>query len=60
MNQNIMQAFNNLATAFSALEIALQTEFNNINSRFDYVEKEAITTKQTMKSAAHMILENLE
>lgn len=60
MNQNIMQAFNNLVTAFGELETALQTEFNHIDNRLNHVEAEAATTKQTLKSVAHMILENLE
>lgn len=49
-------AFDNLMAAFGQLKESFLDE----RRRLDYIEMETMKTKATVKSAAHMILENLE
>ena len=53
-------AFDNLMAAFTQLKESISDEQRITNSRLDYIETEAMRTKATVKSVAHMILENLE
>lgn len=53
-------AFDNLMAAFAQLKESISDEQQKTNSRLDYIEAETMKTKATVKSAAHMILENLE
>ena len=53
-------AFNDLMVAFTQLRESILDEQQKTNSRLNYIEEEAIKTKGTIKSAAHMILENLK
>lgn len=49
-------AFDNLMAAFAQLRESISDE----RRRVDYLEEETMRTKATVKSAAHMILENLK
>lgn len=53
-------AFDNLMAAFAQLKESISDEQQKTNSRLDYIEAETMKTKATVKSVAHMILENLE
>lgn len=53
-------AFDNLMAAFTQLKESILYEQQKTNGRLDYIEEEAMKTKATVKSVAHMILENLE
>ena len=49
-------AFDDLMAAFAQLKESILDE----RRRLDYIEIETMRTKETVKSAAHMILEKLE
>lgn len=60
MAEGLEVAFDNLMAAFGQLKESILYEQQKTNNRLDYIEEEAMKTKATVMSAAHMILENLE
>ena len=53
-------AFDNLMAAFGQLKESILYERQITSDRLDYIEAETMKTKTTVKSVAHMILENLD
>lgn len=53
-------AFDDLMAAFAQLKESISYEQQKTNGRLNYIEEETMKTKATIKSVAHMILENLD
>ena len=52
-------AFDDLMAAFTQFKESFLYEQQKTNNRLDYIETETMITKETVKSAAEMILKNL-
>lgn len=53
-------AFDDLMAAFTQLKESILYERQITNGRLDHIEEETMKTKESLKSAAQMIIENLE
>ena len=60
MAKELEVAFDDLAAAFAQLKESILDERQKTSNRLDHIETETMETKETVKSAARMVLERLE